>query len=223
MSFSKYLDFFHNDNLETVQNWFNDNIHLFLQAEADEISYEKVYLRENHDIFMSCCILHNLINMFNDSIADPIYELDPDVDEQTFLDWDTDIHPNWEDYIKSLPSNINPGSLSVIIKKPINSDLYQFPTLESNDIEQALLDIDFNVSTEPVKKLSKRRLQLALVIKPLSTSSIPPLRSSLIPSNDSSVLFPNSDPFKINTSIEPLLSSNEDEDEPPIPQVGYIL
>ena len=39
--------------------------------------------------------------MFNDSIADPIYELDPDVDEQTFLDWDTDIHPNWEDYIKS--------------------------------------------------------------------------------------------------------------------------
>ena len=48
MSFSKYLDFFHNDNLETVQNWFNDNIHLYLQAEADEISYEKVYLRENH-------------------------------------------------------------------------------------------------------------------------------------------------------------------------------
>ena len=48
MSFSKYLDFFHNDNLETVQNWFNDNIHLFLQAEAEEISYEKVYLRDNH-------------------------------------------------------------------------------------------------------------------------------------------------------------------------------
>ena len=48
MSFSKYLDFFHNDNLETVQNWFNENIHLFIQADADEISYKKVYLRENH-------------------------------------------------------------------------------------------------------------------------------------------------------------------------------
>ena len=53
------------------------------------------------NIFITCCILHNIINMFNEAIADPLYEIDPDVDEDLFMDWDESLHPTWNDYKKT--------------------------------------------------------------------------------------------------------------------------
>ncbi len=38
-------------------------------------------IRKIKNNFITCCILHNIINMYKEALYDPIYELDPDVDE----------------------------------------------------------------------------------------------------------------------------------------------
>ena len=41
--------------------------------------------------------------MFKEQLNNPLYEIDPDVPEQLFLDWDEDKYPTWEQYYQSLP------------------------------------------------------------------------------------------------------------------------
>ena len=43
------------------------------------------------DIFVTCCILHNMINMYNHAIANPIYEIDPNISDEIFLGWEPDL------------------------------------------------------------------------------------------------------------------------------------
>ena len=42
-----------------------------------------------------------MINMYNEAIANPIYEIDPNISEDIFMAWEPSVHGSWEDFIKT--------------------------------------------------------------------------------------------------------------------------
>ena len=66
------------------------------------------------NIFITCCILHNMINMYNDAIANPVYEIDPNISDDIFLAWDPSVHGSWDEYIHKY--NIDAGTHNHMIK-----------------------------------------------------------------------------------------------------------
>ena len=100
------------------------------------------------NIFITCCILHNIINMFNEAIADPLYEIDPDVDEDLFMDWDESLYPTWNDYKKTWMT-VDPQGNIVIrnLKNTLHSELLPHPEIvalkDDDGINlQGFLDLD---------------------------------------------------------------------------------
>ena len=65
------------------------------------------------DIFITCCILHNMINMYNDAIANPIYEIDPNISEEIFLAWEPSHHGSWDEFVKGHNINVSTHNLKV--------------------------------------------------------------------------------------------------------------
>ena len=65
------------------------------------------------DIFLTCSILHNMINMYNDAIANPIYEVDPNISDEVFMAWEPAIHGSWEKFVKSYNLNIASHNLKI--------------------------------------------------------------------------------------------------------------
>ena len=90
-------------------------------------------VRKIRNIFITCCILHNILNMYKETLSDPLYEIDPDVDEELFMAWDENLHPTWKDYLSSF--SVPPIQGECIKKKKkisIFSDLVCFPIMEVN-------------------------------------------------------------------------------------------
>ena len=65
------------------------------------------------DVFLTCCILHNMINMYNDAIANPIYEIDPNISEDIFMARERSIHGSWEDFIKTYNISVSTHNLKL--------------------------------------------------------------------------------------------------------------
>ena len=94
-------------------------------------------VRKIRNIFVTCCILHNLINTFNEYIASPLYEIDPDVDEDLFMRWDEEKHPTWSEYQKTWYSEDPKGILERFdVKKYLNSDLLPHPIVEAIPVNE---------------------------------------------------------------------------------------
>ena len=61
-----------------------------------------------------------MINMYNDAIANPIYEVDPNISDEVFMAWEPAIHGSWEQFVKSY--NLNIASHNLKIKDLVASE-----------------------------------------------------------------------------------------------------
>ncbi len=45
--------------------------------------------------------------MYNDAIANPIYEVDPNISDEVFMAWEPALHGSWEQFVKAYNLNIS--------------------------------------------------------------------------------------------------------------------
>ena len=62
------------------------------------------HAKDIKNIFITCCILHNMINMYNEAIANPVYEIDPNISDEIFLAWVPSVHGSWERHTQNHPT-----------------------------------------------------------------------------------------------------------------------
>ena len=152
--------------------------------------------------------------MFKEQLNNPLYDIDLDVPEQLFLDWDEDMYPTCERYYQSLPlERKSYGKIKVNDYTIINPNLIKFPQIETDDNLENGLNIESFLDLSSQQELSKSSNTHDIGVSSFMASTIPISNCDCSSSNTCSLCIERYQAFE-DSSDSPVLPLSRCECSP---------